>query len=144
MTRINRTHAPCSRWQFRASILALNAKEIREEAARVLDDLPEEFREQLHNLEIVVQRRPSKHQLEAMDLDSHEAVLYGLYEGVPLPDRSVFNPPILPDRITLFSESLLTDFSNPDELREQIRFTVIHEIAHYFGMSDEEIEKLGY
>ena len=110
----------------------------------MLDELPEEFREQLHNIEIVVQRRPSKHQLTEMHLDSHEEVLYGLYEGVPLPDRSVFNPPILPDKITLFSESLLTDFPDPDELCEQIRFTVIHEIAHYFGMDDDEIEKLGY
>jgi predicted Zn-dependent protease with MMP-like domain len=122
----------------------LTAKEIREEAARVLDELPEEFREQLHNLEIVVQRRPSKHQLSEMELDPHEEVLYGLYEGVPLPDRSAFDPPILPDKITLFSEPLLTDFPDPDELREQIRLTVIHEIGHYFGMDDDEIEKLGY
>jgi predicted Zn-dependent protease with MMP-like domain len=122
----------------------LTAKEIREEAARVLDELPEEFREQLHNLEIVVQRRPSKHQLSEMELDPHEEVLYGLYEGVPLPDRSAFDPPILPDKITLFSEPLLTDFPDPDELREQIRLTVIHEFGHYFGMDDDEIEKLGY
>jgi predicted Zn-dependent protease with MMP-like domain len=133
-----------SHWQFRASILALNAKEISEEAARVLDELPEEFRERLNNIEIVVQKRPSKHQLTEMDLDSHEEVLYGLYEGVPLPDRSAFDPPILPDKITLFSESLLTDFPDVGELREQIRLTVIHEIAHYFGMNDDEIEKLGY
>jgi predicted Zn-dependent protease with MMP-like domain len=133
-----------SHWQFRASILALNAKEIREEAARVLDELPEEFRERLNNIEIVVQKRPSKHQLTEMDLDSHEEVLYGLYEGVPLPERSAFDPPILPDKITLFSESLLTDFPDAGELREQIRLTVIHEIAHYFGMNDDEIEKLGY
>jgi predicted Zn-dependent protease with MMP-like domain len=122
----------------------LNDKEIREQAARVLDELPDEFREQLHNIEIVVRRRPSKHQLAEMDLDSHEEVLYGLYEGVPLPDRSAFDPPVLPDKITLFSEPLLTDFPDPDELREQIRLTVIHEIAHYFGMDDDEIEKLGY
>jgi predicted Zn-dependent protease with MMP-like domain len=122
----------------------LNAKEIREEAARVLDELPEEFRERLNNIEIVVQKRPSKHQVTEMDLDSHEEVLYGLYEGVPLPERSAFDPPILPDKITLFSESLLTDFPDVAELREQIRLTVIHEIAHYFGMNDDEIEKLGY
>ena len=119
-------------------------KELREEAARVLDELPEEFRRQLHNIEIVVQKRPSKHQLTEMDLESHEEVIYGLYEGVPLPDRSTFDPPILPDKITLFSEPLLSDFPDPDELREQIRFTVIHEIGHYFGLDDDEIEKLGY
>ena len=129
---------------IRASILALNDKELREEAARVLDELPEEFREKLHNIEIVVQKRPSKRQLAEMDLDTHEDVLYGLYEGVPLPDRSALDPPILPDKITLFSEPLLSDFPDPDELREQIRLTLIHEIGHYFGMDDDEIEKLGY
>ena len=129
---------------IRASILALNDKELRKEAARVLDELPEEFRRQLHNIEIVVQKRPSKHQLAEMDLESHEEVIYGLYEGVPLPDRSTFDPPILPDKITLFSEPLLSDFPDPDELREQIRLTVIHEIGHYFGLDDDEIEKLGY
>ncbi|HUD00499.1 MAG TPA: metallopeptidase family protein [Candidatus Polarisedimenticolaceae bacterium] len=122
----------------------MNDKELREEAARVLDELPEEFREQLHNIEIVVQKRPNKHQLAEMNLDSHEEVLYGLYEGVPLPDRSAFDPPLLPDKITLFSEPLLSDFPSLDDLREQIRLTVIHEIAHYFGMDDDEIEKLGY
>jgi predicted Zn-dependent protease with MMP-like domain len=122
----------------------LNDKELREEAARVLDELPEEFREKLHNIEIVVQKRPSKHQLAEIDLDTHEDVLYGLYEGVPLPDRSALDPPILPDKITLFSEPLLSDFPDPDELREQIRLTLIHEIGHYFGMDDDEIEKLGY
>lgn len=110
----------------------------------MLDELPKEFHEQLHNIEIVVQRRPNKHQLAEIDLDSHEEVLYGLYEGVPLPDRSAFDPPTLPDKITLFSEPLLADFPDPDQLREQIRLTVIHEIAHFFGMDDDEIEKLGY
>jgi predicted Zn-dependent protease with MMP-like domain len=122
----------------------LNDEELREEAARVLDELPDEFRERLHNIEIVVQKRPSKHQLAEMDLDPHEEVIYGLYEGVPLPDRSVFDPPILPDKITLFSEPLLSDFPDREELREQIRLTVIHEIGHYFGMDEDEIEKLGY
>ena len=130
--------------RFRASILTLNAKEIREEAARVLDELPDEFRDQLRNVEIVVQKRPSKRQLREMELDEDDEVLYGLYEGIPLPDRSAFDPPLLPDKITLFFEPLVEDFPDPDDLREQIRLTVIHEIAHYFGMDDEEIEKLGY
>ena len=112
--------------------------------AGVLDELLDEFREQLHNIEIVVQKRPSKHQLAEMDLDPHEEVIYGLYEGVPLPYRSAFDPPILPDKITLFSEPLLSDFPDREELREQIRLTVIHEIGHYFGMDEDEIEKLGY
>ncbi|HWO43690.1 MAG TPA: metallopeptidase family protein [Candidatus Eisenbacteria bacterium] len=122
----------------------LDRKSICEEAARVLDELPEEFRERLENVEIVVQDRPTRKQLRAIELDPHETSLYGLYEGVPLPDRSIISPPVLPDKITLFAEPLLRDFPDPDRLREQIRLTVIHEIAHYFGMDDDAIEKLGY
>lgn len=79
-----------------------------------------------------------------MELDSDDDSVYGLYEGIPLPERSESFPPILPDKITIFSEPLLEDFPDPDELREQIRLTVIHEIAHYFGMDDDQIDKLGY
>lgn len=109
-----------------------------------MDELPDEFREQLRNIEIVVQKRPSRRQLKEMELDEHEDVLYGLYEGVPLPERSSFDPPTLPDKITLFAEPLVQDFPDPEDLKEQIRLTVIHEIAHYFGMDDDQIEKLGY
>jgi predicted Zn-dependent protease with MMP-like domain len=50
----------------------------------------------------------------------------------------------LPDKITIFAEPLLRDFPDPEELREEIRLTVVHEIAHYFGMDEEEVEDLGY
>ncbi|MGH7826415.1 MAG: metallopeptidase family protein [Candidatus Binatia bacterium] len=109
-----------------------------------MDELPGEFRNRLHNIEIVVQNRPTRGQLRAMGLDPHEDAVYGLYEGVPLPERSTVSPPILPDKITIFSGPLLRDFPDPVELREQVRLTVIHEIAHYFGMDDDEIDKLGY
>jgi len=122
----------------------LNHSEIRKEVARVIDKLPKEFREQLRNVEIVVETRPSKELLLAEGLDPREDTLYGIYQGVPLPDRSALNPPLLPDKITIFAEPLLEDFPDPDELREEIRLTVLHEIAHYFGMEEEEIEDLGY
>ncbi len=60
------------------------------------------------------------------------------------PERSILDPPLLPDKITIFAEPLLADFPDPEELREEIRLTVLHEIAHYFGMDEEEIEDLGY
>ena len=122
----------------------MDLKEIRKEASRALELLPQEFRSRLHNVEIVVQRRPKKGQLRAMGLDPERDVLYGLYEGTPLSERSAFDPPLLPDKITIFSEPLMDDFPNPAELRAQIRRTIVHEIAHYFGMDDEEIEDLGY
>ena len=122
----------------------MNHSEIRKEVARVIDKLPKEFREQLRNVEIVVETRPGKELLLAEGLDPREDTLYGIYQGVPLPDRSALNPPLLPDKITIFAEPLLEDFPDPDELREEIRLTVLHEIAHYFGMEEEEIEDLGY
>jgi predicted Zn-dependent protease with MMP-like domain len=122
----------------------LNHSEIRKAVARVIDKLPKEFREQLRNVEIVVETRPSNELLRAEGLDPREDTLYGIYQGVPLPDRSALDPPLLPDKITIFAEPLLEDFPDPDELREEIRLTVLHEIAHYFGMEEEEIENLGY
>jgi predicted Zn-dependent protease with MMP-like domain len=110
----------------------------------VLDRLPKKFRRRLDNVEIVVAKNPSNRLLREVGLDPARNVLYGLYQGVPLGDRSVFNPPLLPDKITIFSEPLMRDFPDPDELRRQIRRTVVHEIAHFFGMDDEEIEDLGY
>lgn len=122
----------------------MNHSEIRKAVARVIDKLPKEFREQLRNVEIVVETRPSNELLRAEGLDPREDTLYGIYQGVPLPDRSALDPPLLPDKITIFAEPLLEDFPNPDDLREEIRLTVLHEIAHYFGMDEEEIEDLGY
>jgi predicted Zn-dependent protease with MMP-like domain len=122
----------------------LNPNEIRKQVARVLDKLPKQFRQHLSNIEIVVEDRPGKELLLAEGLDPRRDTLYGLYQGVPLPDRSEFYPPILPDKITIFSEPLLRDFADPEELREQIRLTVLHEIAHYFGMDEDDIDKLGY
>jgi predicted Zn-dependent protease with MMP-like domain len=122
----------------------LDYREIRKEVGRVIDRLPRSFREQLLNVEFVVEERPSIELLRAEGLDPRRDTLYGIYQGIPLPDRSSLDPPLLPDKITIFAEPLLEDFPDPEELREEIRLTVLHEIAHYFGMDEEEIEDLGY
>ena len=93
----------------------MNPNEIRKEVAQVLDRLPRQFRKHLSNLEIVVEGRPGKELLLAEGLDPRRDTLYGLYQGVPLPDRSAFYPPILPDKITIFSEPLLRDFTAADD-----------------------------
>ena len=118
--------------------------QIRKEVTGILDRLPRRFREQLRNVEFVVEERPSIELLRAEGLDPRCDTLYGLYQGVPLPDRSSLDPPLLPDKITIFAEPLMQDFPDPEALREEIRITVLHEIAHYFGMDEEEIEDLGY
>ena len=122
----------------------MNHQDIRKEVARLIDRLPRQFREQLRNVEFVVEERPSEELLLAEDMDPEEETLYGLYQGIPLPERSSLDPPLLPDKITIFAEALLADFPDPEELREEIRLTVLHEIAHYFGMDEEDIEDLGY
>jgi len=122
----------------------LDYREIKKEVGRVIDRLPRSFRERLLNVEFVVEERPSVELLRAEGLDPRHDTLYGLYQGIPLPDRSSLDPPLLPDKITIFAEPLLEDFPDPEELREEIRLTVLHEIAHYFGMDEEEIEDLGY
>ena len=118
--------------------------DIRKEVASILNRLPRQFRKELHNIEIVVEERPTRDLLLSVGLDPCHDTLYGLYQGIPLPERSVLHPPILPDKITIFAEPLRRDFSDPEDLREQIRTTVLHEIAHYFGFDDDEIDKLGY
>lgn len=118
--------------------------EISKEVARVLDRLPRQFRNGLRNVEFVVEERPSVELLRAEGLDPLLDTLYGIYQGVPLPDRSSLDPPLLPDKITIFAAPLLRDFPDPKELREEIRITVLHEIAHYFGMDEEDVEGLGY
>lgn len=118
--------------------------EIRKEVARILDKLPRQFRKRLHNVEVVIEERPDEELLLEVGLDPHYDTLYGLYQGVPLPERSSMYPPLLPDKITIFSEPLQRDFPDPEDLREQLRTTVLHEIAHYFGFDDDEIDKLGY
>ena len=122
----------------------MDDNEIRDEVVRVLDKLPRRFRKHLQNIEIVVEDKPARDLMLSVGLDPRHDTLYGLYQGVPLPDRSAFYPPILPDKITIFSQPLLKDFSDPEELRDQIRTTVLHEIAHFFGFDDDEIDKLGY
>ena len=122
----------------------LDYREIKKEVGRVIDRLPRSFRERLLNIEFVVEERPSIELLRAEGLDPRHDTLYGIYQGIPLPDRSSLDPPLLPDKITIFAEPLLEDFPDPEELREEIRLTVLHEIAHYFGMDEEEIEDLGY
>ena len=122
----------------------MNHQGIRIEVARLVDRLPRQFREQLGNIEFVVEDQPSRELLLAEELDPETDTIYGLYQGIPLPERSSLDPPLLPDKITIFAGPLLEDFPDLEELREEIRLTVLHEIAHYFGMDEEEIEDLGY
>lgn len=105
--------------------------------------LPQAVRRHLDNILITVQDRPSEDLLEELGFPPDEP-LFGAYLGVPLPDRSVTEPPLYPDTIILFEDPLKEACATEEELLEEIRITVLHEIAHALGMTEEEIAELGY
>jgi predicted Zn-dependent protease with MMP-like domain len=108
---------------------------------RALEGLPPELSALLDNVAIVVDDWPEySTPLVADDLDD---TLYGLYEGVPLTQRGAGYYGTLPDRITIFRGSLERDFPR-EELEEQIRITLVHEIAHHFGFDEDRLEELGW
>jgi predicted Zn-dependent protease with MMP-like domain len=113
--------------------------------AEALDSLPEEFLERMVNVEVLVEDWPGPEDLERAGLDPrHRSSLLGLYHGVPLTHRGAFYSS-LPDTITIFQKPIERLYgSDEDEIRRQVRHTVIHEIAHYYGISDERLDELGY
>lgn len=108
---------------------------------RALAGLPPPFRERLSNVDMVVKRRPGLDDLREAGLGPGET-LYGLYSGVPLTERSNYGF-VLPDKITIFQQALEQDFPDETELVEEVRKTVLHEIAHHFGISDEKLTEMG-
>ena len=80
---------------------------------------------------------------EEMELGPDGSLL-GLFEGVPLIERSVTSPPLYPDIIYLFQEPLEAMCETPEELEKEIEITVVHEVAHYVGMTEKRLTELGY
>src|SRR5262249_11022873 len=111
--------------------------------AEALDGIPAEFARYLRNVAVVVEDEPSPALLESLGLDPAHSTLFGSFRGVPLPPR----PPdftVRPDRLPIFPGPLLRHCTTPAQLRRQVRATVIHEIAHFFGLDERRIRRLGY
>ena len=108
---------------------------------RALEGLPPELSELLDNVAIVVDEWP-EYSTPLVTEDTVDT-LYGLYEGVPLTERGAGYHGMLPDKITIFRGPLEQDFRRV-ELEEQIRITVVHEIAHHFGIDEDRLEELGW
>lgn len=102
-----------------------------------IDSLPEEFAKKLNNVSVVIEDSPSLHQLRKSGLPPW-ALLFGLYQGIPQTKRGIYYSS-LPDKITIFKSSILRVSRTPEEVRAQVRATVIHEIGHHFGLSDKEL-----
>ena len=102
-------------------------------AEEALKELPDELSSQIENLAIIVESQ------------APGGNLFGLYEGVPLTKRSPTSySAVMPDRITLFQTTICRYCNNEDEVKAQIRKTVLHEVAHHFGIGDPRLKELGW
>ncbi|MGE0570869.1 MAG: metallopeptidase family protein [Dehalococcoidia bacterium] len=104
--------------------------------------LPRALLNRVQNVDIVVERRPSLADRRLAGISSRETLL-GLYHGIPLTERGEYYNLVLPDRISIYQEPIEGMCSGDDEIREQVRRTVLHELGHYFGIDDDRLEELG-
>jgi predicted Zn-dependent protease with MMP-like domain len=124
----------------------LDRESFEELVAEALDGLPEEFLAHLENVDVVVEERASEYELAQVGLEGKNPLrLLGLYIGVPLTERTTQYAGFLPDRIALYQRAIEASAgSRPDAIRRAVRKTVIHEVAHYYGIPDDRLEELGW
>jgi len=108
---------------------------------KAMDELPQEYIKGLNNVAIVMADEPTLYQQQKIQLDS-EHMLLGLYEGIPLIKRGSGYNFVLPDKITLFKNPILLSSHSEAELFEQIKRTLWHEIAHYYGLDHDKIDQI--
>lgn len=109
--------------------------------AEAIELIPARFRREMKNIAVVVEDAPGEELLEEMEVEPPDS-LYGLYQGTPLPERTWGYGNTLPDRVTLFKSVIEEDCETEDDVRDCIAETLIHEVGHYFGLSEEEIEDI--
>ena len=120
----------------------MKRKEFEKLVDEAIRELPSEFREKLENVVVIVEDRPSQELLERTEIPPDDTLL-GIYEGTPLTERG-FDAPLHPDRIWIFQEPIEDECDTDEEIREEIKTTIVHEVAHFFGLDDEYLEDLGY
>ena len=114
-----------------------------------LDGLPTTFRNRIRNVAVLVEnvppeRLPRRGSRNAgiIDSDEDKDLVLGVFEGVPTTKKSVFDLPAGPDRIVLYQKNIEAVCCNEDEVRKEIRLTVLHELGHYFGMTEAQLEDI--
>ncbi len=121
-------------------MIRLSQQEFAKLVRQAYQHLPTRIQAALDNVDVSVEEWPSGEELEAT---GGEATLFGLYIGVPLPEREGVGP-ALPDRIVIFSKPILESCSTPAEVVREIRVTLWHEVGHYLGLSEEDLHRIGY
>jgi predicted Zn-dependent protease with MMP-like domain len=116
-------------------------KRFQELVAEAIDSIPQKFADAIDNVAIVIEDRPSPDVIDEMEIGPDD-VLLGLYQGTPLPERHAYGN-TLPDKITLYQHEIEDDCDDDeDEIVVAIGETLIHELGHYFGLSEEEIMEI--
>jgi predicted Zn-dependent protease with MMP-like domain len=116
----------------------MTREDFLEFAEDTLDSLPEEFRSRIHNVAILVEDFP--HNQSRWRPGKQRHLLLGIFHGVPVTQRSVFDLSVGPSHIVLYQKNIEAICSNEAEVRHQIRQTLIHELGHYFGMTEEQLK----
>jgi len=119
----------------------VDRKQFENLVAEALASIPRRFKKAMHNIAIVVEDEPSPDILEEMEVEPPDTLL-GLYQGIPLTERSASYGNALPDRVLIFQGPHEREAEDEDDLVVAIGETLIHEIGHYFGLSEEEIEEI--
>lgn len=119
----------------------MNRRRFEQLVDTAVEQLPRELSEEIDNLIVRVQNRPTPEQLRRWNVPLGTKLL-GFYEGVPLTERTADYGLVPPDVIYIFQKPIQEICSNDDEIHEQVRQTVLHEIAHHFGIDDERLERL--
>lgn len=124
-------------------MLQLTENEFEELVVAALDTLPDDLLQLMNNIDVTVERSPSRQQMRQVGLRSGS--LLGLYEGIPLTVRSSSSYSlVVPDKITIFQRPIERICSSHEEIVDQVRKTVIHEVAHHFGIGEERLRELGW
>ena len=119
----------------------MQQRDFEQLVAEALDELPRRFRRYVQNVAVVVEAAPSRELLEAMELWP-DGTLLGLYEGVPLTERGYGFGNALPDRITIFQRPIEEMCSTAHDIKSAVQETVLHELGHYFGLDDDQLDAL--
>ena len=119
----------------------MDRSEFEDLVVDAIDSLPEDFMAAMANVEIVVEDEPPP---EAVARLPRGSILFGLYQGHPLTRRGVWYANVLPDKISIYKGPIERAVGTPERVKEQVRKTVVHEIAHHFGIGDRRLRELGW
>jgi len=121
-------------------VIEISDKQFEEIVAGAIDAIPPPYIDRLENVAFIVEDQPTEEQNRKLGLRCHD-LLFGLYEGVPLPQR-MGSSKLLPDKITLFKKPLISISKDLGELSQNIKHTIWHEVAHYYGLGHKRIHEL--